>query len=95
MAGSGGRIDVSLRRDTLSWHHHKAVSVLEPSEQDELLDRAIKEEWTIRELRRAVRALKAARIHREAGLLLAGKEGSRKSTTSPSPAASGRGRVSS
>ena len=33
-----GRVDLSRRRDKLSWSHHEAVADLEPDVQDKLLD---------------------------------------------------------
>lgn len=57
-------ITMSRRRDILPWGHHKEVAALEPPEQDELLTESIKKKWSQRDLRRAVRRLKANRIGR-------------------------------
>ena len=44
-------VEVSRRRDNLSWTHHAEVAAFEPDEQDRWLDRAAKNGWTVRELR--------------------------------------------
>jgi N6-adenosine-specific RNA methylase IME4 len=49
-----GQIETSRRREVLSWSHHREVAALEPAVQDELLDRAIQENWTRAEIRQAV-----------------------------------------
>ncbi len=53
------RIELSRRRDELSWNHHLEVAALEPEQQDVLLDQAQIEDMSRDELRRAVRRLKA------------------------------------
>jgi len=53
------RIDLSLRKDNLTFSHHKEVASLEPDEQEELLDRAESDNLTVRQLRDAVRQKKA------------------------------------
>lgn len=50
-----GRIELSRRRDNLSWSHHAEVAALAPAEQDEWLARAETEQWTRAELRKRVR----------------------------------------
>lgn len=45
------RIDLSRRRDKLSFAHHQEVARFEPKEQDELLDKAEKLKVSIRDLR--------------------------------------------
>jgi hypothetical protein len=49
-----------LRRESLSWWHHRIVAVgyLEPDEREELLDRAEREGWTTRVLEAVVRDLR-------------------------------------
>jgi len=49
------RVDPSRRRGELSWSHHEAVGALEPGMQDDLLAEAIIEQWTVSQLRAAVR----------------------------------------
>jgi hypothetical protein len=45
------RVARSRRRPNLSWTHHQVVASREPPEQDELLDRAEANRWTVEELR--------------------------------------------
>lgn len=54
-----GRIEMSRRKDILSFSHHKEVAALEPVEQDELLNLAEEKQWSMRELRKAVQEVKA------------------------------------
>ncbi|HET9678371.1 MAG TPA: hypothetical protein VFP21_12805, partial [Solirubrobacterales bacterium] len=42
--------------DTLTWSHHAEVSSLDPSEQDEWLDRAAGEKLSVSDLRLELRA---------------------------------------
>lgn len=51
-----GQIAYSRRRECLSWSHHAEVASLGEAEQDELLDSAIEYNWSVKELRSAVRA---------------------------------------
>jgi hypothetical protein len=60
LAWVAGRIEVSRRRDNLSWSHHEAVTALEREDQDRLLDDAERKQWSRQELREAVQALKKA-----------------------------------
>lgn len=53
-----GRIEMSRRRDNLSFAHHSEVAALEPSEQDELLDWATTEAASRNELRAEVKRRK-------------------------------------
>lgn len=55
------QIELSRRRDNLSWSHHQEIAALEPGEQDRLLEQAEANGWTRQELRREVRALQAGR----------------------------------
>lgn len=50
------RIELSRRKEHLSFTHHAEVAGLEPEQQDEFLDRAEDERLTTRELRQLVRA---------------------------------------
>lgn len=45
----------------LSWTHHQEVAPHDPSEQDRWLDKAEEENWTVKELRRAIRESKIER----------------------------------
>jgi hypothetical protein len=47
-------IDPSRRREELSFSHHAEVARLKPDEQDAMLERAIANGWTVRELRTIV-----------------------------------------
>ena len=49
-----GKIEMSRRRDNLSWSHHEAVAALPPERQDELLDEAEAEGLSVRALRALV-----------------------------------------
>jgi hypothetical protein len=52
-------VDNSRRRENLSWSHHLEIAALDdPSEQDKLLQLAIDNHWSTRELREEVRKLK-------------------------------------
>jgi hypothetical protein len=44
-------VDVSRRRDNLSWSHHAEVCALEPEQQDKWLDRAASERMSVADLR--------------------------------------------
>lgn len=47
-------VDRKRRREQLSWSHHAEVARLGPKAQGEVLDRAIAEAWTVRQLREHV-----------------------------------------
>jgi hypothetical protein len=49
-----GKIEISRRREILSWSHHKEVAGLEPDGQDAALDRAAEEGWSRQQLRSVV-----------------------------------------
>lgn len=51
-----GRFDVSRRRDTLSIQHHAAVAALPTAEQDEWLDRASANSWSLARLRAEIKS---------------------------------------
>jgi N6-adenosine-specific RNA methylase IME4 len=51
-----GRFQFSRRRENLSWSHHQAVQGVHPDEDgDKLLDEAEANDWSVKELREAVR----------------------------------------
>jgi len=50
-----GRVEMSRRRDNLTWSHHREVAALDPDDQDGWLDRAEAEGWSRNELRRAIK----------------------------------------
>jgi N6-adenosine-specific RNA methylase IME4 len=54
-AAVASRIEMPRRRGNLSWSHHRAVAYLGPIEQDEWLERAVAENLSVMELRRAIR----------------------------------------
>ena len=54
-----GKIEMSLRRDSLPWSLHKEIAARPPEEQEALLAEAEAEGWTVRDTRKAVRRLKA------------------------------------
>ena len=49
-----GKVEMSRRRDNLSWSHHEAVAALPPDRQDELLDKAEADGLSVRALRAEV-----------------------------------------
>lgn len=53
-----GRIEISRRREKLSWSHHEIVAALDPQLQDKLLDLAIQMGWSRDDLRDEVKRLK-------------------------------------
>lgn len=53
-----GAIEFMRRRTNLSWSHHYEVSALEQSEQDEWLERAEVQGWTVKELRAWIKGSK-------------------------------------
>jgi N6-adenosine-specific RNA methylase IME4 len=63
--------DVSRRREKLSWGHHAEVAGLVPAEADSYLDRAERERWSVRELRRHVQ--RRTNPIPEAGIDLSGR----------------------
>lgn len=56
MAWVAGKVELSRRRESLSWSHHVEVAALDPAEQDRWLDRAEAEGWARNELRREIKA---------------------------------------
>ncbi|MCA1572671.1 MAG: LmbU family transcriptional regulator [Chloroflexi bacterium] len=53
------KVELSRRRESLSWSHHKEIAALEPADQDEWLDRAEAEGMTRDRLRCALRAARS------------------------------------
>jgi hypothetical protein len=51
-----GRVEVSRRRDTLTWSHHAEVCALDPVEQDRWLDLASSEGMSVSDLRIELRS---------------------------------------
>jgi hypothetical protein len=49
------RFEISRRRETVSWSHHAELAALEPELQEEWLNRAEQERFSVRTLRREVR----------------------------------------
>ena len=52
------KVETSRRREVLSFSHHQEVAALEHDQQDELLELAIQNGWTRRELRNEIRLRK-------------------------------------
>ncbi len=52
------RVPTANRRLDLSWTHHAEVASLEPAEQKGWLARAVKERWSAKELRGAIKGAK-------------------------------------
>ena len=66
-----GSVQSYLRKDNLSWNHHKEVAKLTEQSQSEMLSMAMppngsgKAALSVRELRNAVRQLQVEQIHGE------------------------------
>ncbi len=54
------RIELSLRKDNLTWSHHALLASLESEEQRHWLDRAIRERFSVEDLRVELRDAKRA-----------------------------------
>jgi hypothetical protein len=54
------RFESSRRREKLSWSHHAEIAAVEPAEQDEWLDRAERDQLSVRCLREAMRTQRRA-----------------------------------
>lgn len=52
--------ETSRRREVLSFGHHEAVAALDEMEADALLDRAERDNWTVRDIRAEATALKSS-----------------------------------
>jgi hypothetical protein len=57
LAWVAGRVEISRRRDNLSFAHHREVAKLPPSEQDRWLAHAEQQGWTRNDLRDELQAL--------------------------------------
>ncbi len=55
-----GRVEVSRRRDNLTWSHHAEVSSLAPDEQDRWLDLAETQKMSVSDLRIELRSARRA-----------------------------------
>lgn len=51
-----GQVDMSRRRDNLSWSHHAEVCALDPEQQDVWLDLAVSQRMSVADLRIEVRS---------------------------------------
>jgi N6-adenosine-specific RNA methylase IME4 len=49
------RFELSERSDNLPWSHYRQVAALPPDKRDELLDEAVDNGWSVRELRQEVK----------------------------------------
>jgi hypothetical protein len=49
------RVELPRRRRELSFHHHEAIAALDVAEQDAWLERAVRERWSVVQLRRRLR----------------------------------------
>jgi signal transduction histidine kinase len=55
MAYTASRVEISRRRENLSWSHHAEIAALEPEDQDRWLERAERERLSVRSLREELR----------------------------------------
>jgi hypothetical protein len=53
-----GKVEISLRKEILTYKHHEVVAPLPPPEQEAWLTKAIEEDWSVHELRAAIKAAK-------------------------------------
>jgi hypothetical protein len=51
-------VEKSLRKDILSWNHHMLVAPLNPKDQEHFLNEAVKNSWSEKELRNAIKKWK-------------------------------------
>jgi hypothetical protein len=63
------RIEMSRRRDNVSFSHHQEVAPLEPEDQDRFLSLVEKESWTLDELRKQIKVWKQDLAETKAGPL--------------------------
>lgn len=47
-------VESAVRTALLEWHHHRVVAPLSPAQQRKWLERAVKEEWSARQLKSAI-----------------------------------------
>jgi len=55
-------VELSLRKDNLTWSHHNEVAKLEPEEQEYWLNEAVEQGYTVRGLREAIRDDKLSNV---------------------------------
>lgn len=55
MAYTASRVEISRRRENLSWSHHVEVAALEPADQERWLERAEQERLSVHSLREELR----------------------------------------
>jgi hypothetical protein len=67
MAYVARSVDLSRRRDNLSWSHHAEVSALDPDEQDAWLDLASREGMSVSDLRIELRTARRREERSESG----------------------------
>ena len=60
---TAGKVEVSRRRETLSFSHHAEVASQDPERQKELLEGAERQGWTVRDLRRVVKGEAEKPVH--------------------------------
>jgi hypothetical protein len=53
---ASSHVDLSIRIDKLSWSHHYQVAALEQDEQIFWLNEAVENKWTVKELKKQIRA---------------------------------------
>lgn len=58
-------VESSRRREDLSFTHHSEVAPLEPQKQEEYLQKAVDNDWTVRELRDAIKEDKIAALPKQ------------------------------
>ncbi len=59
MAWVASQFDVSLRSDKLTWSHHVLLAPLEPEQQQDWLERALKERLSVADLRLELRSARS------------------------------------
>lgn len=55
------RFSASRRREALSWSHHETLAALEPAEQEQWLDEAVRHRWSVSDLRTMLRMTRKER----------------------------------
>jgi hypothetical protein len=56
------KVEASLRRDELTWSHHLLIAALPAKEQSKYLQEAIKNQWTVAQMRKVLRTQNKAII---------------------------------
>jgi hypothetical protein len=80
------RIEISRRRESLSWSHHEAVAPLEPEMQDRWLDRAIADKFSVSDLRVELRSARRRALGEDP---IGGDDASNEGTTIQCPHCNG------